>query len=149
MRQSSNTLERRWQINIWVTRKLRRSYLREVWYCLVQNFCLLARCLKIYRFNTKTFCEELIAYFLSTRQRRHRNQRIHQFLYCSRANKFTERNFRWDIHTDTQTDRRVYDVRHWDGLKYFEIYTKFYKVWFRHSNVDGEEDTHTHTHTRQ
>jgi hypothetical protein len=37
----------------------------------------------------------------------------------------------------------IYEVCHSDGFRYHDIYTKFYKDWFRHSKV-GKKDTQTH-----
>jgi hypothetical protein len=43
----------------------------------------------------------------------------------------------------------IYEMRHCDGLSWYDIHTNFYKDWFSHLE-DVRGDTHTdHTHRQQ
>jgi hypothetical protein len=95
------------------------------------------------------FWEELIAYFPSTWHRWHRKGCLWQFYSCTSirccSNILTELLPGNDRGIHVQTHRLmggVYEVRHWDGLKCYNIHTKFYKYWFSHLKVN-KKDTET------
>jgi hypothetical protein len=50
------------------------------------------------------------------------------------------RNDRWETHTDTQTDGRVYDLRRFDVLRCNDINFNFHKDWFRIQKACGFND---------
>jgi hypothetical protein len=79
----------------------------------------------------------------------HRRRRVKQFYLCVCirwcGNVFTYRCLATigETHTDTQTDREVYEISSWDGLRCHNIQTKFHEDWFRHSEINGGIHRHT------
>jgi hypothetical protein len=74
----------------------------------------------------------------------HSKRRIQQFYYCclcipGHRNVFTQPLPSNDKRVHIQTQRLmggIYELRRWDRLRCQDIYTKFHKDWFRHSNCN-------------
>jgi hypothetical protein len=45
-------------------------------------------------------------------------------------------------------DGSIYELRIWDGVRCYDIHTKFHKDWFWHSEINWEGDARTATQTQ-
>jgi hypothetical protein len=82
-------------------------------------------------YMNKKFWEELIAYFSLIRNGQHRKRRLQKIFRCS-GNVFTEPLPSNDRGIHIQTQRLmggVYEARRSDGLRCYDIRTKFHKDW--------------------
>jgi hypothetical protein len=87
----------------------------------------------------------------------HRKRRVQQFFYCCvyslLRNVFAEPLPSNGVEIQLQTHilmGETYEIRRWGGLRCHDLHTKFYKDWFRHSEVDGGYTwRHRHTQTQR
>jgi hypothetical protein len=99
----------------------------------------------------KNFWEEIIAYFPFIRHGPHKERRVQQFFYCCvciscRGNVFLRSRCLatiGGIHIQThRLMEGIYELGRWDGMRCYDIHTKFHRDWFRRS----KDDTQTHRH---